>query len=265
MTRQVEDIDFLIKEIQSLLSLQHSNNSIDSLLQWTLGHPIVRQQQLSLAFYSLSPRMEWEVVSACGNATFKFSPTLPDCIFTEQVGHDALHPWGYFYPRNALSFSHQAASLAGMLDSLGHVLGLVLGEGELLNGLFLFASSHEIDPKIELKLAAFLRVSAEFIYQHFFAEHTVSKTTSGSQSSTSHSIHKPAVESAHHSGLDIELTDRQRQVLQLIADGATNEEIASAMHLSLGTIRVETSRLYDRLGARNRQQAATFAYLVQDN
>jgi DNA-binding NarL/FixJ family response regulator len=52
-----------------------------------------------------------------------------------------------------------------------------------------------------------------------------------------------------------ELTPRERQVLELMAAGATNPEIGLALHLSRHTIKEHTSSLYRRLGVGNRVQA----------
>jgi two-component system response regulator DesR len=51
------------------------------------------------------------------------------------------------------------------------------------------------------------------------------------------------------------LTQREREVLDLIAHGATNREIAAELHLSPHTIHEHTSSLYRKLGARNRADA----------
>jgi two-component system response regulator DesR len=51
------------------------------------------------------------------------------------------------------------------------------------------------------------------------------------------------------------LTQREREVLDLIARGATNREIAAQLHLSPHTIHEHTSSLYRKLGARNRADA----------
>jgi DNA-binding NarL/FixJ family response regulator len=53
----------------------------------------------------------------------------------------------------------------------------------------------------------------------------------------------------------IPLTSREREVLDLIAGGSTNREIAAALHLSPHTIKEHTSSLYRKLGARNRAEA----------
>ena len=51
------------------------------------------------------------------------------------------------------------------------------------------------------------------------------------------------------------LSSREREVLDLMARGATNREIAAALHLSPHTIHEHTSSLYRKLGARNRADA----------
>ena len=55
------------------------------------------------------------------------------------------------------------------------------------------------------------------------------------------------------------LTAREREVLQLIADGASNKEIASALFLSEGTVRNHISHILTRLNLRDRTQASIIA------
>jgi DNA-binding NarL/FixJ family response regulator len=51
------------------------------------------------------------------------------------------------------------------------------------------------------------------------------------------------------------LSDREREVLDLIAGGSTNREIADRLFLSPHTVKEHTSALYRKLGARNRADA----------
>jgi DNA-binding NarL/FixJ family response regulator len=58
------------------------------------------------------------------------------------------------------------------------------------------------------------------------------------------------------------LSERQRQVLGLLAGGATNREIAEKLCLSPHTVKGHISELYRRLRVRNRAQAVQRAGLV---
>jgi two-component system response regulator DesR len=51
------------------------------------------------------------------------------------------------------------------------------------------------------------------------------------------------------------LTEREREVLTLMASGATNKEIAQRLYLSPHTIKEHTSALYRKLKVRNRAEA----------
>ena len=55
------------------------------------------------------------------------------------------------------------------------------------------------------------------------------------------------------------LTDREEQVLGLVARGATNKETAAALGISPGTAKNHLQNILDKLHLENRVQAATFA------
>lgn len=55
------------------------------------------------------------------------------------------------------------------------------------------------------------------------------------------------------------LTDRERQVLRLAADGQSGAEIADALRLSEGTVRNYLSEAINKIGGRNRVDAARIA------
>jgi DNA-binding NarL/FixJ family response regulator len=56
-----------------------------------------------------------------------------------------------------------------------------------------------------------------------------------------------------------ELTPREREVLKLIAQGASNREIAKTLYISEGTVKNHVTNLLGRLELRDRTQAAIFA------
>jgi DNA-binding NarL/FixJ family response regulator len=60
-------------------------------------------------------------------------------------------------------------------------------------------------------------------------------------------------------GLEV-LTDREREVMCLVARGLTNDEIAEHLVISPATARTHVSRAMVKLGARDRAQLVVFAY-----
>jgi DNA-binding NarL/FixJ family response regulator len=59
--------------------------------------------------------------------------------------------------------------------------------------------------------------------------------------------------------LDV-LTDREREVMALVAGGLSNDEIAARLFMSTATAKTHVSRAMIKLGARDRAQLVVFAY-----
>jgi DNA-binding NarL/FixJ family response regulator len=56
------------------------------------------------------------------------------------------------------------------------------------------------------------------------------------------------------------LTDREHEVLTLIASGLSNTELADTLHVSLPTVKTHVSRILAKLAARDRTQLVIIAY-----
>ncbi len=72
-----------------------------------------------------------------------------------------------------------------------------------------------------------------------------------------------AIKGSNHTAIleSVRMTKREKQVIELIADGATNKEIAQALHLSTYTVKSHVHNILEKLALNTRVQIAKHAYL----
>jgi len=71
----------------------------------------------------------------------------------------------------------------------------------------------------------------------------------------------PAAQQRRTSAKDLQaLTEREREVLALVGQGKTNDEIATELFVSPATVKTHVSRVLSKLYARDRAQLVVVAY-----
>lgn len=60
-----------------------------------------------------------------------------------------------------------------------------------------------------------------------------------------------------------ELTEREREILGLLAEGMSNQEIADRLIIGLGTVKNHVHNIFEKLHVNNRQDAAIYLSLLQ--
>jgi DNA-binding NarL/FixJ family response regulator len=88
-------------------------------------------------------------------------------------------------------------------------------------------------------------------------EEAVRKTANGETLLSAHFTAKLMAEFRNKS--EINLSERENDVLQLIGEGLSNSEIGRRLFISESTVRTHTQRLLDKLHLRNRAEAIAYA------
>ncbi|MFI2839217.1 MULTISPECIES: response regulator [Mycolicibacterium] len=69
-----------------------------------------------------------------------------------------------------------------------------------------------------------------------------------------------AVDTRGTAGEPVPLTEREEDVLPLVIEGLSNQEIAARLHLGVTTVKTHVANLMTKLGAQNRVQLAVYGY-----
>jgi LuxR family maltose regulon positive regulatory protein len=148
-----------------------------------------------------------------------------------------------------------AARLFALTEPEGY-LRVYLDEGEpMRQALLSLLTSHSHKPELAPSTAAYLsKLLAVFEHEKQDASPPVMATTTG----------EPALASARQASAvssvpAVSLTRREQEVLRLLAAGASNQDIAHTLVISLDTVKKHVSNLLGKLGASNRTQAISQA------
>ena len=251
MLSDVEEVSRLALQIRSLLA-SSQYLELKDLMRWIIANPILRTHQLSLAFLHLNEELKWDLVDEFGPTSFKQFDGISDLQICNIRESSPQLPLGFLaWPQADPAPEEEVEEL--------YLFALPLGNRDYDDGILICHSISGYPNSNRPEPFSFLRLAAEFIYRH----HKLAISIGLGKSLQAESRQVSDSDSDEPNPLDgVSLTERQLQILDHIAAGLTNDEIAKNMHVSLGTVRVETSRIYDRLGARNRHQAASLAHLL---
>jgi len=191
------------------------------------------------------------------------SPRSPERLSVLVVDdHDVVH-WGFRLMLTQQPWVERCLSAHSGREALGlarryrpHValVDLFIGEesgaevceqlraAEPLTRVLLFSGAGEISPH-----AARAAGASGFAYKDWPARRIASAVRMVG-------LGKTVFEHGDRTGA-LRLSNRERTVLELMASGATNPEIAAALHISRHTVKEYTSALYRKLDVRNRTEA----------
>jgi DNA-binding NarL/FixJ family response regulator len=111
-------------------------------------------------------------------------------------------------------------------------------------------------PRVTRRLIAKFAAVTETSAETTTPTQTATPTPAGAPRGTTTSLTTPPAAEPLLSAL----TDREREVLALVAEGLTNAEIGERLYITAGTARTHVARLLHKLGARDRVQLVILAY-----
>jgi HD-GYP domain-containing protein (c-di-GMP phosphodiesterase class II) len=137
-------------------------------------------------------------------------------------------------------------------DASGYHRGLEGSALSLTSQLLATADVHTALLAARPHRAAHSRSQARALLEELAAEGKLDRRAVGAVLAASGHPSQPPPE-------DPRLTDREREVLRLIARGLTNKEIGNALDISARTVQQHATNIYDKLGFRSRAGAALYA------
>ncbi len=164
--------------------------------------------------------------------------------------------------REALQLRHETGDTCGIAVSLAAIAGLVVVGGRWEHAARLLGAAQAVaesgglipavwaGPKYESDVARVREELSTTRFEAVFAEGAALALDGAvAQASVTNGNGRPA-------GGWSSLTDTERQVAELVAQGHTNQEIADLLFLSLGTIKKTLSRILRKMGVRRRADVA---------
>lgn len=181
-----------------------------------------------------------QIVAACGLGLYTAARQTYATLF--ETRRDALAPATGCLAVEAVARAHE-----GLLEEAASLLGLAFGQPAWASGWL-----HRW-PLITRLRASLRHQLGEAVYQAAWERgshqnlETVIRTLLSEPGDTLH----PAANQA----LIEPLSEREGEVLRLIAEGLSNREIARRLVLSVGTVKVHTRNIYGKLNVNSRTQA----------
>jgi len=149
------------------------------------------------------------------------------------------------YLLKALALQAQSETAAA-LETLNFALSTAAAEGYAR----IFLDAGEPVKKI-LELAAIENIQPQYVSQLLaIFDGNIPKSGEPIQ---------PSIHMKTRGNLVDPLTERECEVLQLIATGYTNQQIADALVITLNTVKKHSTHIYSKLGVKNRTQAIASA------
>lgn len=190
---------------------------------------------------------------------------LGETAFLQGEGNHAAS-----YLREALQIAHEMAWTPLILTILVSVAQLLQAAGESAHSLALLklvvhqpAAEHQTRRRAQTLIDTYVPADSELSFTESAKPDDLAKTVSKIYLMLStldfEKIPATSIVEKKEQPLVEPLTQRELEVLQQMAEGLTNQEIAERLIVAIGTVKSYTSQIYGKLGVRNRMEAVARA------